>query len=101
MFFGARVLDANGEAMDFDVAGGTASKTLRELARQAGVPFVASPGLNLEFETPAVRGRLTSIEAFNELLSGSDLRVIKHESGTYLLQKTARAKNGNQKGDAK
>ena len=79
--------DGKSDVSDFDIEAGEASLTLRELARQANVPFVVSPGLSLDFMTPAVRGRLTSLEAFERLLMNSELYVARHEeSGSYVLR---------------
>lgn len=58
---------------DFAIPAGTADRTLKQFATQAGVEVVYPAEVVRGVKTPEVRGRLTPVEAVGLLLSGTGL----------------------------
>ncbi|MEZ0471462.1 TonB-dependent receptor [Luteimonas salinilitoris] len=76
---------ASVQQRSFDVPAGTATTSIPEFARQAGVQIVA-PGERLaEQRTPPVRGTMDRRAALAQLLSGTELQVASDDGRTITL----------------
>lgn len=72
----------------FNVPEGRAAKTLKLAVKQAKVEIILSADLVKDVHTHKIRGTFTPIEAFNRMLSGSKLVMVRHEeSGVYTIKK--------------
>ena len=72
----------------FNVPEGWAAKTLKLAVKQAKVEIILSADLVKHVRTRKIRGTFTPIEAFNRMLSGSKLEMVRHEeSGVYTIKK--------------
>jgi len=77
----------------FNVPEGKAVKTLKLAVKQAKVEIMLSAEIVKGVRTRKIRGTFTPIEAFNRMLSGTQLLVIRHEqSGVYTIKKIADSK---------
>ena len=72
----------------FNVPEGRAAKTLKLAVKQAKVEIILSADMVKHVRTRKIRGIFTPIEAFNRMLSGSKLEMVRHEeSGVYTIKK--------------
>jgi iron complex outermembrane recepter protein len=72
----------------FDIPSETASKSIPELARQAGVQIVG-PGEPLRFvTTPEVKGTYDVVAALEMMLKGTDLMVSRTAEGIIMISST-------------
>lgn len=74
----------------FNVPEGKAIKTLKLAVKQAKVEIMLSAEIVKDVRTRKIRGTFTPIDAFNRMLSGTQLLVTRHElSGVYTIKKIA------------
>jgi len=72
----------------FNVPEGRAAKTLKLAVKQAKLEIILSADMVKHVRTRKIRGTFTPIEAFNRMLSGSKLEMVRHEeSGVYTIKK--------------
>ena len=77
----------------FNVPEGSAAKTLKLAVKQAKVEIILSADMVKDVRTRKIRGIFTPIEAFNRMLSGSKLEMVRHEeSGVYTIKKIGDSK---------
>jgi iron complex outermembrane receptor protein/outer membrane receptor for ferric coprogen and ferric-rhodotorulic acid len=69
----------------FDIAAQPLASALDQLAQQAGLQLVFSPGLAANRQAPAVRGELSARQVLDALLAGSGLEGLLH-NGTLTVQ---------------
>lgn len=81
----------------FNVPEGKAIKTLKLAVKQAKVEIMLSAEIVKGVRTRKIRGTFTPIEAFNRMLSGTQLLVIRHEqSGVYTIKEIGDSKTVQQ-----
>lgn len=79
----------------FNVPEGSATQTLKLAVKQAKVEIILSADMVKDVRTRKIRGIYTPIEAFNRMLSGSKLEMVRHEeSGVYTIKKISPLKIG-------
>ena len=80
------------QTRSFDIPSEAAVKAIPELARQAGVQIVASADELKGVVTPAIRGTLDIHAAVQQLIAGTDMRIVSDDGQTIILKsKKARA----------
>ncbi len=83
-------------ARSFDVPAGDAAQTLKQFAAQAGREIVFSPAAVAGVRTPAVQGDLTTTQALDAMLSGSDLSAtVDAKTGAIAVRKASSAEAKN------
>lgn len=76
----------------FDVPAGRAKDTLRMAAHQAELNFIYSARVTQGVRTPPLRGEFPPQAAFDLMLAGTSLAVVRHQdSGIYTVIKTTAA----------
>lgn len=70
----------------YDISPGPLAETLARIARDSGQVLSAAPGLVEGRQAPAVRGRMSGIEAAQGALSGSGLVLSITPNGNWSLQ---------------
>lgn len=81
----------------FNVPDGKAAKTFKLAVKQAKVEIILSADMVKDVRTRKIRGSFTPIEAFNRMLSGSELEMVRHEeSGVYTIRKIGDTKTASQ-----
>ena len=77
----------------FNVPEGESVKTLRLAAKQAKAEILLSAELLEGVRTRKIRGTFRPIEAFNFMLEGTTLEIVRHqESGAYTIKTDRKSK---------
>ncbi len=77
---------AQAQSREFNVPAMPASRAIHAFAQQAGVNVIASGEMLRGVTTNPVRGRSEVHDALRQMFRGTNMRVMKSDSNTYLLK---------------
>ena len=83
---------AHAQQTDISVPAQPLSQTLKQISRETGDNILFTPESVAGVQAPALNGRMTSFEAVNLALSGTDLEAVPDGSGGLVIRRTAQKK---------
>ncbi|HEX3429506.1 MAG TPA: TonB-dependent receptor [Rhizomicrobium sp.] len=83
---------ARAQQIDISVPAQPLSQTLKDISRQTGDNILFTPESVTGLRAPALSGKMTSFDAVNRALSGTDLEAVPDGSGGLVVRRTAQKK---------